>query len=1012
MSSPNEVVQHLLRTPEVQRISDLFVQGELEQANLFSTLQHAVQSDSMLLELPIKQHKSVFGQLTGIIRKRRPTVKQISLGDSMMSMSDTDRRAWREGAIERIVLPVASLLKQVHSTAMTEPDDPRRTDLIWHILNTAITAIRTVAIVGISDYVDQGIGDPHLNRALFEILRKPSDGAWSQLVFAPSAGKEHSLLSVLNKRDVQNSGLRTIQANLKSVRFSQSLGDALGLPNKSPKQLNELVDVFVQFRNQMVHGIFLRTRPPVESVDVMLKLLDLLIAALDPVLSQVVFVPTDDGLVEAMGPTMGLMSERTLSKEIQTQYRNQPLIIEDNRILSLSPWVTVADLQSLLEDLSDGEMNNGIHLHEVCFCNRFESDLLYYLGFTAKGQVPHSELQDGQTAMETYTQFTQMMEAFRLRSAPSQARTQDPIIRFDELAQFHGENFVGRTDILASIEDFIAHPPTPIGVITAAPGMGKSAVLTHFYRQFGAENSTDGWIFHFAARHNQRDNVFLGLRSLIAQGERQLDALSTKSTKRKSLPWSYEDLCVRLEQTLNVLGQAMQSQNKRAVLVLDALDEQTPRPGTPPESIFGSLPEIIPNNVVVLVSVRIDQSGHPVGISQGDLRPPKASGIPLAHPLTGLTETDVAELVYERLHISPSDITPQVMDKIVQGARRPEDGTLDPFYLRFLADKIREESLNLTEPQNIPNGLAAFFQDIWMSLDTGQDFLLHKILGMLSEMEGYGSDDLFGEVLAIPSEMVSKMRFEINKILLLTVEDGEAQYGLFHDRFRWFIQSKFTERDKVHHFHDPLLQFCRRTLSICGHYGLRYWTLHLQILSKHSGCSKEQQQEYQDQMWALLHNADFIQEKYDAFQDENSIIGDFIRAIDVFKPVETDDHATQLNKVKQVTTLATTSTQTITNLANLARKRLMKYAESGDIERVIQFAKRAGGRNLEWMTILRCAKRMQEYNLDPTPLYDSIEANDSTEIQWTDREMLNLLLKQVNPPTEIVTLIRQAVPRF
>ena len=166
-------------------------------------------------------------------------------------------------------------------------------------------------------------------------------------------------------------------------------------------------------------------------------------------------------------------------------------------------------------------MNNGIHLHE--FCNRL-NPTYSYLGFTAKGQVPHSELQDDQTALETYTQFTQMMEAFRLRSAPSQARTQDPIIRFDELAQFHGENFVGRTDILTSIEHFIAHPPTPIGVITAAPGMGKSAVLTHFYRQFGAENSTDGWIFHFAARHNQRDNVFLGLRSLIAQGERQIDA--------------------------------------------------------------------------------------------------------------------------------------------------------------------------------------------------------------------------------------------------------------------------------------------------------------------------------------------------------------------------------------------------------------------------------------------------------------------------------------------------------
>ena len=193
------IVQHLLTVTEIQAISDK-LSVEMEQSQLFpattSPSNHPMPGTTHC-------HKAIFGKLTGIIRKRRPPVKQMSLGDTMMSLSDTDRIEWRERAINRIVLPIASLYKEVHSTAMTEPDDPRRTDLIWHVLNTAVTAIRYVAIVGISDYVTQGIGDPHLNRALFEILRKPSDGAWSQLVFAPSAGKEHSLLSVLNKRDVQ-----------------------------------------------------------------------------------------------------------------------------------------------------------------------------------------------------------------------------------------------------------------------------------------------------------------------------------------------------------------------------------------------------------------------------------------------------------------------------------------------------------------------------------------------------------------------------------------------------------------------------------------------------------------------------------------------------------------------------------------------------------------------------------------------------------------------------------------
>ena len=76
----------------------------------------------------------------------------------------------------------------------------------------------------------------------------------------------------------------------------------------------------------------------------------------------------------------------------------------------------------------------------------------------------------------------------------------DPIQRFDALADFHGEHFVGRVDVIQSIEAFIAQRTAPMGVITAAPGMGKSAVLTHFYRLHGGPASDSGWVFHFSAR--------------------------------------------------------------------------------------------------------------------------------------------------------------------------------------------------------------------------------------------------------------------------------------------------------------------------------------------------------------------------------------------------------------------------------------------------------------------------------------------------------------------------------
>ena len=61
-----------------------------------------------------------------------------------------------------------------------------------------------------------------------------------------------------------------------------------------------------------------------------------------------------------------------------------------------------------------------------------------------------------------------------------------------------------------------------LGVMRAAPGMGKSAIFSYFYRQYGAKDAASGWIFHFSARADQRDNAILGLRSLIAQAEQQI----------------------------------------------------------------------------------------------------------------------------------------------------------------------------------------------------------------------------------------------------------------------------------------------------------------------------------------------------------------------------------------------------------------------------------------------------------------------------------------------------------
>jgi hypothetical protein len=81
----------------------------------------------------------------------------------------------------------------------------------------------------------------------------------------------------------------------------------------------------------------------------------------------------------------------------------------------------------------------------------------------------------------------------------------------------------------------------------------------------------------------------------------------------------------------------MAAKGKRAVLVIDALDEQTPHPGGAPESIFGAVPEELPDGVVALVSVRLDPEGRAVGIEAGALGLPRCAPIPRFISMTRAT---------------------------------------------------------------------------------------------------------------------------------------------------------------------------------------------------------------------------------------------------------------------------------------------------------------------------------------------------------------------------------------
>lgn len=1020
----NVLVQQLLAEELTASLRQEAASGTLDPASIHRRLSARLNESPAIAALEPNDQRAVLGMTTGQIKRMIPAApKEIGPGERVLALSDEALLSWRRELVKKTVTPVAFVFDQARHCLELEAGNLRRRDLAWDIVNTTITAVRYVCVVAIADYTDGGASDAQLNRALVEAIRKPADGSWSSLLWSPDAGADHSLVKVLGARQSHVKSLDVLSARLSKadVPGKETFGAIKGLPGKVPGTIKELADAFVSFRNELVHGIYSRKRPEDEVLNRLGRLLDVLMATLEPMLTLPVVVPRAETIELAAGPTLGSLDdpEAILGQAaLDVGWNDLPVLIAQDRRLPLSPWVTVSDLSTAVfrsaEDAEVSEEDAQVALAEICFFNRFEADLLHYLGFAARAQMPHTDLVESDRAEVAFKVFSEHMETLRLQSAPAAARKANPIQRFDSLASFHGENFVGRADVIGNIERFVTEPSAPMGVITAAPGMGKSAILTHFYRAHGGKESADGWLFHFSARADQRDNAVLGLRSLIAQAELQLRRNLDKPEKKPPLPWSYEDLCARFGETLTELGLCMAEKGQRAVVVIDALDEQAPRPGAPPESIFGGVPDEIPDHVVFLVSVRIDNEGRAVAIDPGRLAAPRGVFIDLASPLSGLTPQDVEALVRDKLAAekpSLADAPQAVLDRVAEAAQRPEDGTLDPFYLRFLADGVREGSVDLSEAGNVPAGLESFFDDLWWGLDTSHDFLLHRMLGMLSEMEGFGADALFAEALRKPEDEVARLRFGINKLLVQSGAGGdEARYGLFHDRFRWYVQSKYRARDKARALHMPLLEACRLGVSAADEYSARYTTYHLAALADHSGLNPEEQGEIREEFWATVHDDRFIERKFDALGDERAVIVDFTRAFEVFRPKPADDEETQLSKAGQVTWLADRCARTVAQVANLARARLYDYAREGDAVRVIQLSERAGSDALRWMTLLRAAAIMAGENLDPMPLFEAIQATMSPSLLWTDAAMLTRLLEDANAPQDLRQWVIDRVP--
>jgi hypothetical protein len=425
-----------------------------------------------------------------------------------------------------------------------------------------------------------------------------------------------------------------------------------------------------------------------------------------------------------------------------------------------------------------------VAVEELFFVNAASLERLQYVGFRGH------EAPDGRS-LGSYEAFRELMKRIPTPEIPK-----NPRLDFTQLAEEVTRFFVGREGVLKALAEAVRARPAPYLVLRALPGMGKTALLGRLHlqnppRTQGELNSGDRWVFHFCANVDGRNSPTVMIRSLVAQiadatglQDKELVRAALKSTDLKELRDTHLPTVLHAAAATLAMGE-------RLVLAIDAIDE-----GFGGEDPIGTvLPRVLPENVVAVLSWRVDGDGRNPRVEDAlrHLAPAARYVVPGADPLRGLTRENLADFVAQvkamEDPLDDSNESPAAVLNALWDASRTDTGDADPFYLRFVAQGAETGRVDLARAETIPASLDDAFEEEWTSLPTSRDFALHRVLVWLAVLREHGTDPLLAELLAketaqeFTPDDVAVLRVQAGKLL---VYDGD-RYTLFHDRFRRFL---------------------------------------------------------------------------------------------------------------------------------------------------------------------------------------------------------------------------------
>jgi len=705
--------------------------------------------------------------------------------------------------------PLSGVLLEVFTLGERWESGETIPNLSFDICRATGLLLRTNAAVAIAAFSHGDRNIPELNSEVVSALRAPADGTWLNLTQRLLKGLKLDLplFKALGQALNLTVELPLVFVPGEDVHDSSAAGKKAQVKKVA---VRDLLSQLIKFRNSVAHGERMTERDNAEA----LAKLRSVVNGHEFYADYRLIVRDGKRWLDCDGPGVQELGEGHHVPEWWTD--SFRALLED------LPDGVVTMIKALPEFDSDDTLQLSPLLHfsqkgkedvrfdDLFFVNRGTAEAAEYIAYNYEGHVSAEDI-------GSYEAFRELLQQLPTPPIPKEKR-----LEFDGLAEFHAQRFVGRRDVLGEIEEVLHQTEASYVELRALAGMGKTAIMSWFYGEYGTEGQLpwpgadkkpplplpadrDRWAFHFCMPTDGRDDPMVALQSIVCQ------LCDGAGLQRKQYQANeVEEQRQKLVQLLDkVTGQL--ENNARVFICIDALDEGIPPYGkdTVPNVLIGEnegeeedAKSELPDSVVFLVSFRVDG----MGVSRADehlghIPEEWRRRLDTADPLKGLTRDDVG-LLLTRLadEADAPEVPGTTLDATWKAATRDtgEKEGADPFYLRFLGDSVMEGDVDLLRPESIPADLSTVFEQTWLSLPSESNYALHRILATLAILREYGTDELMQAVVnaSLPAEEalrlteLSALRAKAGKLL---VYDGE-RYGLFHDRFRWFLVGRPSTR--------------------------------------------------------------------------------------------------------------------------------------------------------------------------------------------------------------------------